>query len=704
MSIFGCAVSNVVVAVLLGGVAIIVERVTTKPQLTHALWVLVLVKLVTPPLIQVPVNYTVAEYAASQKSSGLTSTAAAEQFAKTYGTSPQRPSPNEKAPVDSVAGQELESSPARDGAANADAPAGLQPALAVPWGKVLLAGWATGSLFWFLLAVTRLVRFRRVLRLAHREPGNVESQVRHIASRYGLHDVPRVLVADAKVPPLVWSLGGRAAIVLPSGLLSRLSTAERAGLLAHELAHLRRRDHWVRWFEFVVLGLYWWNPVAWWAKAHIQQAEEECCDAWVLWAYPASVRQYAQTLVDTVEYLADSREFRLNTVPTFSQGDSLRRRIEMIVSSKVDRRLSWRLRSVVVLTVLAVAPISLSGNQTDVDERGEKDGSQRTKTLQAIGLTPPDPGSGDNAERLLNPEKGAHSSSVGTAKAAEDQPDAETPLERIAEASRASWDTIDSAVGVGTYESHHQGENGEQLTLRTKAKVRVYCDAEKYRLEFEYDRWEGRPSDREAVVIGNGTRAYLVRYSQNISPHGCAGHILSEVDEALEYARCYVDDPAHLQRRMLRVHELLKSEEPIEVIRHRWGYRGKFRPKSGRGLTIEFDAHTQLGYRIAASRQYNKGADEPCSVRRAVWKEGRAFWYVKSVVEEYDSRRVNRTGEYRRHVLRYDNFQPNAKVDPELFVLESLDIPFGTRFIDHRQNPEHRFLYFNEGTLSPSSF
>ena len=68
-------------------------------------------------------------------------------------------------------------------------------------------------------------------------------------------------------------------------------------MLAHELAHLKRRDHWVRWFEAVVLGFYWWDPIAWWARREMERTEEEACDAWVVSLLPAAGGAYAEALV-----------------------------------------------------------------------------------------------------------------------------------------------------------------------------------------------------------------------------------------------------------------------------------------------------------------------------------------------------------------------------------------------------------------------
>jgi len=179
------------------------------------------------------------------------------------------------------------------------------------------------------------------------------------------------LVADAKVPPLIWGFGGRTSMILPSGLLNKMGPVERTGLIAHELAHLKRYDHWIRWFEFVVLGIYWWNPVAWWARAKVQQAEEECCDAWVLWTFPNNGRQYAQALVDTVDFLAGSSERKPEIATAFNQGNSLKRRIEMIVDAKVYRRLTGKTRGMLVLFALTVAPLSLFGSQSGSTDKSE---------------------------------------------------------------------------------------------------------------------------------------------------------------------------------------------------------------------------------------------------------------------------------------------------------------------------------------------
>jgi hypothetical protein len=105
--------------------------------------------------------------------------------------------------------------------------------------------------------------------------------------------------------------------VLPESLLGRLSPEALDTVLAHELAHFRRKDQWVRLLELIATGLYWWHPVIWWARRRIEIAEEQCCDAHVLQACRARPRVYAEAILEIVDLINEPpRRFR----PVMSSG------------------------------------------------------------------------------------------------------------------------------------------------------------------------------------------------------------------------------------------------------------------------------------------------------------------------------------------------------------------------------------------------
>lgn len=201
------------------------------------------------------------------------------------------------------------------------------------WGVVgvLLAGWV----------LVGTLRFGAVVRMAGPAPEPVLRRVRVIAERLGLRTVPEVRLVPARISPMIWCFLGRPKLLLPTDLLKRLDPDVTDTLIAHELAHVKRGDHIIRHFELLVRGLHWWNPLVWWACHRLRAAEEECCDAWVLWALPDGRRCYAEAIVGTVEFLNESDP---ETMPAAACGmgrvDDLRRRITMIMQGKARRVLS----------------------------------------------------------------------------------------------------------------------------------------------------------------------------------------------------------------------------------------------------------------------------------------------------------------------------------------------------------------------------
>src|SRR5207248_6837290 len=180
---------------------------------------------------------------------------------------------------------------------------------------------------------------------------------RELAQRVGLAWRPKVWFVPGRVSPMLWALAGSPRMLLPAGLWSQLPGAQQDTLLAHELAHLRRRDHWVRWLELAAVALYWWHPLAWWAQRELQEAEEECCDAWVIAVLPEVADAYAEALLQTVAYLSHAGA----VVPVGASGAGrvhlLKRRLIMILNGTAPKALSPAGRWVVLGVGAVLLPL-----------------------------------------------------------------------------------------------------------------------------------------------------------------------------------------------------------------------------------------------------------------------------------------------------------------------------------------------------------
>lgn len=70
----------------------------------------------------------------------------------------------------------------------------------------------------------------------------------------------------------------RPVILIPAATLAQLSPEQLEAILAHELAHIRRRDFMVNLLQLVAESLFFYHPAVWWVSSRIREERELCCD------------------------------------------------------------------------------------------------------------------------------------------------------------------------------------------------------------------------------------------------------------------------------------------------------------------------------------------------------------------------------------------------------------------------------------------
>jgi len=336
--------TTAVSATALGAVALVVGRYVRRPAIVHALWLVVLLKLVVPPILALHILPTAALGTAP--------------VAVPAGTTIDRSlAPTAAGAITVLAA--VERGPTR--------PAALTGVQAV---TIL---WAAGVILALSVGLARGLRFRRAVAAATDPPGDLQARLVALAAELGPLRTPELRVVDACVSPMLWSSPGSTQLLFPRGLLDQLTAAERDALLMHELAHVRRGDDRVRWLELAAAVLFFWHPIVWLARARLRAAEERCCDAEVVRALPDHSRAYADGLLKTVEWLAGARDVR----PAFACGaapvESLKERLTMIVKRRIPARMSTLHRVALValaVTVLVAFP-TWSERATGATNAGE---------------------------------------------------------------------------------------------------------------------------------------------------------------------------------------------------------------------------------------------------------------------------------------------------------------------------------------------
>ena len=80
---------------------------------------------------------------------------------------------------------------------------------------------------------------------------------------------------------------------------SHISREDLELVLAHEKAHLRRRDHWWKPMGFLLLTVYWWNPLLWVGYVLLCRDIEFACDERVLKEKGSEIKKpYSEALIN----------------------------------------------------------------------------------------------------------------------------------------------------------------------------------------------------------------------------------------------------------------------------------------------------------------------------------------------------------------------------------------------------------------------
>jgi probable HAF family extracellular repeat protein len=349
-TIFQIGLSNSVAALLLAAVAAIVGLRGRRPALAHALWVLVLVKLITPPLFWLDLTRNKLAQASPEPG----------QAPQLVTGSPCRTSvqAGQSVALGQAVPRLMFGSPAPPSAPTQ--PRELPGTFATwvtPSSRLLAVGVCLAlAVSWWAWVTWHVAGFLRLLRWARPAPEQVQNRARLLARQLGLRHAPEAWFVSSRVSPMLWSIG-RPRLLLPGALWGQLTPEQADALLVHELAHYRRRDHWVRWLEIVVTGLYWWNPLLWWTRRSLHAAEEQCCDAWVVRTLPASSEAYARAILATADYIGETTDPTPLASTRLTSATELRRRLVRILDGSRSAPI-WR-PGMVVLSGLAAAILAM---------------------------------------------------------------------------------------------------------------------------------------------------------------------------------------------------------------------------------------------------------------------------------------------------------------------------------------------------------
>ncbi|MGG4397852.1 M56 family metallopeptidase [Paenibacillus thiaminolyticus] len=208
-------------------------------------------------------------------------------------------------------------------------------------------------------------------------------------------------VASERIPgPAVVGFHKPAIVVSPS-LLVTLREHQLRCILAHEFAHIQRRDVAVNWTMHILLILHWFNPLLWLAVHKTRQDQEMACDACVLNRMSSQpnlqhINTYGQTIIHVLEHFhLSGKRHQPGLAGLSATHKQMKKRLLMI---KRFHKKSYHLSILGMAIIVALGSVTLvNAKGNDVDAAPSPDVNEIA--LKTAATKPKAEGEGEKLEK-----------------------------------------------------------------------------------------------------------------------------------------------------------------------------------------------------------------------------------------------------------------------------------------------------------------
>ncbi len=218
-----------------------------------------------------------------------------------------------------------------------------------PWRSWVVVAWGAGVVLLLIRLLYGLAAAEWLKRRGVRPLDEASQTIfKRLCRQLGIwQSVPVFESLYVKVPTLVGYF--KPVILMPTSALLGLTPQQFEAILAHELAHIARRDYLANLLQCVVETLLFYHPAVWWISHRIRQERELCCDD-VATAMCTDRRDYAKAICIVAHSRGESPALVLTAT-----GSPLVRRIRRLLErepKKPRRNSGWIAVSLLASAVL----------------------------------------------------------------------------------------------------------------------------------------------------------------------------------------------------------------------------------------------------------------------------------------------------------------------------------------------------------------
>jgi beta-lactamase regulating signal transducer with metallopeptidase domain len=313
-SFFPAFLSQLVQVSCVALLAILVTRWTRgfRPHLVHAVWLIVFLKCITPPILSSPTSpfsWLQAALVDSEGNRGVNVLYHRKSESQSQATASSSLNPNTSTDVAADAIVEAGNESAARGIFHFDK--GLQSFSRVFYSprsvQFFLLSWLAVAGVMFAIFAYRFWKFLRWVDKTKLRGENyseyalrLNGLVARIERTLGMRHRTRVEVVDALIGPAIVGIC-KPTILLPKVIVDRVPDKQLETLIAHELVHFRRGDLWWSALQTLAVCCYWFHPLVWLARSVMNREAEKCCDEETIGSLKCEPGEYARCLISVLE-------------------------------------------------------------------------------------------------------------------------------------------------------------------------------------------------------------------------------------------------------------------------------------------------------------------------------------------------------------------------------------------------------------------
>ena len=356
-----------------------------RPHVAHVLWLLVVLKAITPPIVAAKVGifswihvHRIVSFSGDPQlsnegvASSPTHIGRGDDLANSRFISNDQESTH--SPVGLSTGEQGASSTPRQADRGFPATRSAAATLMDPT-ITLLSLWCAGVVASFGISVLRVCRAIGQMK-ASRQPIPLDLQNRFNQQAKNAGVRARLWITSSNYGPVAFGVLWPT-IVIPDVIVRARHSSnccnELDSIISHELAHVRRRDLLIGWLQAIAQSLWWFHPLMWIANRRLSQESERCCDEEAVGRLGCDSAAYVRGLLNVLDVKRSLRA--VPVLPGIRQLDITKKRLERIVKQKHRFRTRSPLWCGVLLVVGAAACLPGVAAPVNVQSAPENTGS-----------------------------------------------------------------------------------------------------------------------------------------------------------------------------------------------------------------------------------------------------------------------------------------------------------------------------------------